>query len=96
MRNAPELSVVIPVKNESANVDDLYRELTDTLTAFGRPYEIVVVDDGSTDLTFDLLAPPVLLPCFGFALFPLGPRSLFSSHRRRPRWPRVRTVSLAR
>jgi glycosyltransferase involved in cell wall biosynthesis len=51
----PELSVVIPVKNESANVDDLYRELTDTLTAFGRPYEIVVVDDGSTDQTFDLL-----------------------------------------
>jgi glycosyltransferase involved in cell wall biosynthesis len=55
LRNAPELSVVIPVKNESANVDDLYRELTDTLTAFGRPYEIVVVDDGSTDQTFDLL-----------------------------------------
>jgi glycosyltransferase involved in cell wall biosynthesis len=55
LRNAPELSVVIPVKNESANVDDLYRELTDTLTAFGRPYEIVVVDDGSTDQTFELL-----------------------------------------
>jgi len=55
LRNAPELSVVIPVKNESANVDDLYRELTDTLTAFGRPYEIVVVDDGSTDETFELL-----------------------------------------
>lgn len=56
MRNAPELSVVIPVKNESANVDDLYRELTGTLTAFGRPYEIIVVDDGSTDDTFGQLA----------------------------------------
>ena len=56
MRKRPELSVVIPVRNESPNVDDLYRELTDTLTAFGRPYEIIVVDDGSTDDTFDRLA----------------------------------------
>jgi len=52
----PELSVVIPVKNESPNIDELYRELTDTLTAFGRRYEIIVVDDGSTDDTFDRLA----------------------------------------
>ena len=52
---APELSVVIPVKNESLNIDELYRELTDTLAAFGRRYEIIVVDDGSTDDTFDLL-----------------------------------------
>jgi glycosyltransferase involved in cell wall biosynthesis len=53
---APQLSIVIPVRNESPNIDDLYRELTDTLTAFGRPYEIIVVDDGSTDGTFELLA----------------------------------------
>ena len=53
---ALDLSIVIPVKNESPNIDELYHELTDTLTAFGRSYEIVVVDDGSTDDTFERLA----------------------------------------
>jgi glycosyltransferase involved in cell wall biosynthesis len=52
----PEISVVIPMRNESPNVAQLYEELTSTLSAFGRPYEIIVVDDGSTDGTFGLLA----------------------------------------
>jgi glycosyltransferase involved in cell wall biosynthesis len=52
---ALDLSIVIPVKNESPNIDDLYGELTDTLAAFGRSYEIIVVDDGSTDDTFERL-----------------------------------------
>jgi glycosyltransferase involved in cell wall biosynthesis len=52
----PEISVVVPMRNESPNVAELYRELTDTLVAFGRPYEIVAIDDGSTDDTFAQLA----------------------------------------
>lgn len=52
----PDISVVVPMRNESLNVDQLYRELTTTLEAFGRPYEIVAIDDGSTDNTFELLA----------------------------------------
>lgn len=52
----PEISVVVPMRNESPNVKELYRELTTTLEAFGRPYEIVAIDDGSTDDTFALLA----------------------------------------
>jgi len=52
----PDLSVVIPVFNEGANVEPLYRELTETLQAWGRPYELLFVDDGSTDGTFDVLA----------------------------------------
>jgi glycosyltransferase involved in cell wall biosynthesis len=48
----PEISVVVPMRNESPNVDGLYTELTTALTAFGRPYEVLVVDDGSTDTTF--------------------------------------------
>jgi len=51
-----EISVVIPVRNESPNVEALYRELTTTLGGFGRSYEIVAIDDGSTDDTFALLA----------------------------------------
>ena len=52
----PEISVVVPMRNESRNVEPLYRELTTTLEAFGRPYEIMAIDDGSTDDTFRLLA----------------------------------------
>ena len=52
----PEISVVVPMRNESPNVRQLYAELTDALSACGRPYEIVVIDDGSTDDTFQLLA----------------------------------------
>ena len=53
---SPEISVVVPMRNESPNVADLYRELTSTLEASARPYEILAIDDGSTDDTFDLLA----------------------------------------
>jgi glycosyltransferase involved in cell wall biosynthesis len=52
----PDLSIVIPVLNESPNIDKLYNELTDTLVRGGRSYEIIMVDDGSTDDTFNRLA----------------------------------------
>ncbi len=52
----PDLTVVVPVRNESKNVEQLHRELTDTLGAWGRSYEIIVIEDGSTDDTFDVLA----------------------------------------
>jgi glycosyltransferase involved in cell wall biosynthesis len=52
----PDLSIVIPVLNESPNIDRLYNELTDTLVRGGRTYEIIIVDDGSTDETFNRLA----------------------------------------
>ena len=51
----PELSVVIPVRNESPNIDELYRDLTEALTRWGKAYEVIVVDDGSTDDSFDKL-----------------------------------------
>jgi len=52
----PEISVVIPLRNESPNIDELHRELTTVLQAFGRPFEILAIDDGSTDDTFSRLA----------------------------------------
>ena len=52
----PEISVIVPMRNESPNVRQLYNELVAALEAYGRPFEIVVIDDGSTDDTFHLLS----------------------------------------
>jgi glycosyltransferase involved in cell wall biosynthesis len=52
----PEISVVVPMRNESPNVERLYREVTASLSQFGRAYEILAIDDGSRDDTFELLA----------------------------------------
>src|SRR5712691_1963536 len=51
-----DLSVVIPIRNEAASIVELHRELTQTLSAWGRSYEIIVVDDGITDESFAMLA----------------------------------------
>ncbi len=51
----PELSVVIPVLNEQDSLVALHRELTDTLAAWGRSYELLMVDDGSRDDSFGIL-----------------------------------------
>ena len=51
----PYLSVVIPLYDEAENVDDLHRELTAALDPCGRSYEILLVDDGSTDGTLERL-----------------------------------------
>ena len=52
----PEISIVVPMLNESPNVERLYRELTSSLAELGRSYEILAIDDGSRDDTFELLA----------------------------------------
>src|SRR6266496_885958 len=55
MASRPYLSIVIPVFNEAGNVVDLHRELTASLEPMGRPYEILLVDDGSVDGTLERL-----------------------------------------
>jgi glycosyltransferase involved in cell wall biosynthesis len=45
------LSIVIPLFNEAATLDELYHRLTAVLEAIAMPYEIVLVDDGSVDGT---------------------------------------------
>ena len=51
----PELSVVIPIRNESPNIEALYVEMTEALERWGRSYEVLAIDDGSTDDSFDRL-----------------------------------------
>src|SRR5512134_878084 len=51
----PEISVVVPLYNEAPNVEELHRELSASLATLARPYEILLVDDGSTDGTADRL-----------------------------------------
>ena len=51
-----DLSVVIPVYNEEESVDRLLQEVHAALKPTGLSYEIVLVDDGSRDKTFALLA----------------------------------------
>jgi glycosyltransferase involved in cell wall biosynthesis len=53
---APALSVVIPAYNEEPNVEACYRELVEVLEGVGRSFEVIVVDDGSTDGTFAVLS----------------------------------------
>jgi glycosyltransferase involved in cell wall biosynthesis len=52
----PHLSVVIPIRNESASIPELYRQLTEALERWARPYEVLAIDDGSTDDSFATLA----------------------------------------
>jgi len=52
----PEISIVIPLRDEERNVVPLHDELTSVLDQLGTTYEIILVDDGSTDGTFAELA----------------------------------------
>jgi glycosyltransferase involved in cell wall biosynthesis len=51
-----ELSIVIPVYNEEENVEPLIQEINAAVRPLGMRYEFVVVDDGSKDNTFAVLA----------------------------------------
>lgn len=50
------LSIVIPIHNEEPAILPLYDRLTIVMEQIQRPYEIIFVDDASTDKSFDLLA----------------------------------------
>ena len=50
-----DLSVVIPVYNEAESLEPLIQEVRAVLGPMGRSFEIIVVDDGSTDGTYPIL-----------------------------------------
>ncbi len=45
----PKYSIVVPLHNEQENVTDLYDRLKAVMEANGETFEMVLVDDGSTD-----------------------------------------------
>jgi polyisoprenyl-phosphate glycosyltransferase len=49
----PYVSVVVPLYNESGVVDELCRRLHAALGSLGRPYEVILIDDGSADDTLE-------------------------------------------
>jgi glycosyltransferase involved in cell wall biosynthesis len=51
----PELSIVLPIFNEEAVVDELHRRLHEFLSAIGTTWEVIFVNDGSTDGSFGKL-----------------------------------------
>lgn len=50
------ISVVVPLYNEEESIAELYRQLTEALEAYGEPYEVIVIDDGSSDGSFEKLS----------------------------------------
>lgn len=53
--NQPQLSIVVPVFNEAANLEVLYSALIEVLVQTNRTYEVIFIDDGSSDQTFDVV-----------------------------------------
>ena len=47
----PSISVIIPVYNEGQNISSLYEKLASVLDQIGKGYEVIFVDDGSSDDT---------------------------------------------
>jgi len=60
------VSVVVPVYNEEGNVQALHREIVETCEKAGFDYEIIFVDDGSSDRTVEICKKlsPLKLVCF--------------------------------
>ncbi len=51
----PTISIIAPIYNEIQNVPELYRRIKETLDATGDAWELLLIDDGSTDGSTDLL-----------------------------------------
>ncbi len=50
-----QISIVVPFYNEEDNIEELYEQLTRVLKGLGVSYELIFIDDGSTDRSHDIL-----------------------------------------
>jgi glycosyltransferase involved in cell wall biosynthesis len=55
MSSLPEISIVIPLYNEEDSIQLLYDELSSVMDEIARPYEVIIIDDGSIDASFEHL-----------------------------------------
>ena len=51
-----DLTVVIPVLDEQDSLQELYDELTTVISGEGLSYEIIFIDDGSTDSSWEVIS----------------------------------------
>ncbi|OGY09474.1 MAG: glycosyl transferase family 2 [Candidatus Blackburnbacteria bacterium RIFCSPHIGHO2_01_FULL_44_64] len=50
-----QLSFVIPAKNEEGSIETLYTEIVDVVRRLKKTYQVIFIDDGSTDSTFQVM-----------------------------------------
>ncbi len=55
MNTIDKISFVIPVYNEEENLEILFSELVDVMSKIKTPYEVIMVDDGSTDKSLNII-----------------------------------------
>jgi glycosyltransferase involved in cell wall biosynthesis len=55
LKQKPAISIVVPVYNEEESVQPLYEKIREACGRLAQSYEIVFVDDGSRDRTFEIL-----------------------------------------
>lgn len=53
--SSPIYSIIAPIFNESGNIPELYRRLKDVMESTGETWEMILIDDGSTDKSAELI-----------------------------------------
>ena len=55
MKDSPHISLIIPAFDEERNIEKLYKELVTVLESLDKSFEIIFIDDGSRDGSFEII-----------------------------------------
>jgi len=55
LNQQPQYSIIAPVFNEEGNLQELYRQMKQTLDSTGEAWELILVDDGSSDRSLEIM-----------------------------------------